>query len=383
MPWQKTDPMKERMRFVALAEAGLFSMTDLCERFGIARKSGYKWKERFDAEGPEGLIDRNRAPHHCPQKTSDEVSEAIIEMRRKHPSWGPRKLLRVLEDRRPELHLPAPSTAGVILAREGLVSGRPHRQHIKHPYTPAIEASEPNAVWTVDFKGEFRTGNGVPCYPLTIVDHYSRYLLGCRALPSTATHGARAAFERLFRDVGLPAAIRSDNGIPFASNGIYGLTTLSVWWIQLGIRLQRTMPRHPEQNGAHERMHRTLKAETARPPARNLKAQQRRFDEFRIEYNTERPHEAIGQCTPATLWAPSPRPYPERLPEPSYPGHFEVRHIKRFGEFKLHNQRVFLSTALAYCSIGLEETDDGIWSIYFCDVLLGRFDERTKRLCAS
>jgi transposase InsO family protein len=314
---------------------------------------------------------------------SEEIAELIVECRRKHPTWGPRKVLVVLSAKRPELVFPAASTAGALLSREGLVHGRQRRRLIKHPHEPVVEALEPNSVWTADFKGQFRMGDGAYCYPLTIADQYSRYLLGTVALRSTATAAVRRVFERTFRESGLPLAIRSDNGMPFAAAGVHGLSLLSVWWIQLGIVLQRIERGHPEQNGAHERMHRTLKAETARPPAGNQQAQQKLFDAFRLTYNTERPHEALGQKPPATQWTPSLRAFPNRLPAPSYPGHFEVRLVSSGGYFGFKRRQVFLSECLCHQHIGIEETGDGVWSIHFYDVLLARWDERTGRLCSG
>lgn len=238
----------------------------------------------------------------------------------------------------------------------------------------------PNAVWTADFKGQFRTGDGAYCYPLTVCDGCSRYLLACRGLPSVETLGARGVFERLFRDYGLPLRIRSDNGIPFATSALGRLSALSVWWIKLGITPELIEPSAPQQNGQHERMHRTLKAEATRPPSSTARGQQRRFDRFRLEYNTERPHEALGNATPSERYRPSPRAYPARLAEPEYPGHFQVRYVSRNGGVRWHNQWVNVSHVLAEEYVGLEEIEDGVWSVYFGPVLLGRFDERDLRI---
>jgi transposase InsO family protein len=374
--------VQERTRFVKDWRSGLWTMTELCERYAISRKTGYKILHRFEERGTEGLEDRSRAPHRCPHRTADEAIEAILEAKALHPWWGPRKLLRWIAARRPELALPARSTAHEWLDRLGLVQHRRSRRRWRHPGAEPAETTAPNDLWTADFKGQFPTGDGRLCYPLTIADQHSRYLLRCQALASVRTAEAQPVFERLFREVGLPGAIRHDNGAPFCSTAIHGLCSMSVWWIRLGIRQQRIEPAHPEQNGAHERMHRTLKQETTRPPAAHRQAQQRRFQRFRHEYNQERPHEALGDRTPASVWGPSPRPYPRRLPEPEYPGHFHPRLVSTAGTFRFQAQAVFLSQALAGDYVGLEETADGIWSIHFYDVLLGRLDERTLELCS-
>lgn len=380
MPWAETEPMKERMRFVADAERGLYSMTELCGRYGISRRTGYKWLDRYDANGPAGLLERSRAPGCCPHRIDASVAAAIVEARRQHPSWGPRKLLAWLDEHRPDLDLPAASTAGDLLKRRGLVAPRRRRRHWQHPGAPRVVTEAANDLWTTDFKGQFPTRDGRYCYPLTIADQHSRYLLACAALTSERTEETRPIFEQLFRDVGLPAAIQSDNGTPFCSTGIHGLSALSVWWIRLGIRPVRIEPSHPEQNATHERMHRTLKAETTRPPALNRLGQQRKFEVFRHTYNHERPHEALAQQPPARLWQPSEREYPRSLPEPEYPGHYLVRLVGSAGTIRLRGRQLFVSRALAHEHIGLEETAGGIWSIYFCNLLLAKFAEQDSRI---
>jgi transposase InsO family protein len=380
MPWAETEPMKERARFIADVEGGLYSMTELCERYGISRRTGYKWLERYEARGPAGLVDRSRAPGRCPHRVDARIATAIVEVRRAHPSWGPRKLRAWLEERRPDLILPAPSTIGDLLTRRGLVPPRRRRRHWQHPGPPAAGAAAANDLWTTDFKGQFPTRDGRYCYPLTIVDHHSRYLLGCTALTSVRAAETQPVFERLFREVGLPAAIQSDNGTPFCSVGLHGLSALNVWWIRLGIRHVRSQPSHPEQNGAHERMHRTLKAETTRPPALARRGQQRKFDAFRHTYNHERPHEALAQRPPARLWQPSARAYPGALPQPEYPGHHLVRLVGSAGTIGFRGHQLFLSRALNDERVGLEETADGVWSVHFCNLLLGKFSEQDFRI---
>lgn len=380
MPWQETAPMRERSKFIGLALSGLYSMRELGERFGVSRKTCYKWLERFDQSGGAGLQDRPRRPLSSPWATEAASVSALLESRKRHPTWGPRKLLVWLARRRPELVLPCASTAGDLLKRHGLVLPRRRRTKWRHPGQPTSIARHPNDLWAADFKGQFRTGDSQYCYPLTVTDQATRYLLRCRALSSVRTEHAQPVFERLFREVGLPVAIRTDNGAPFASTGIHGLCALNVWWLRLGIRHERIEPGSPQQNGAHERMHLTLKRDALRPPATNLRRQQASFDRFLAEYNDERPHEALGMRAPGALWAPSPRPFPRRLPEPAYPGHFLKRLVSNAGCMRFQTHQVFVSQALAQHWIGLEEKDDGVWGIYFYDVLLGRFDERDRRI---
>ena len=380
MPWAETSAVQERIRFIADYDSGLYTMTELCERFGVSRQTGYKWIHRYREEGAAGLDDRSRAPHRCPHRMSQAAERAIVAARRRHPTWGPRKLLAWLADRQPQLELPSPGRAAALLARKGLVKPRRRRRRRwEHPGRPRFETKAPNDLWTADFKGEFRLGTRDYCYPLTVADQHTRYLLGIKAMDGTDGYGVRERFERIFREVGLPRAIQTDNGSPFASQGIHGLSQLSVWWIELGIQPVRIQPSHPEQNGAHERMHRTLKAETARPPATNKRAQQRRFDRFRAIYNEERPHEALNQKPPASRWRPSPRAFPDRTPWPDYPRHFEVRVVSDAGSF-VWRRPMFIGSALAQKAIGLEPIDQGIWSVYFHNVLLGRFDEENLKL---
>ena len=378
MPWMETCSMKERMRLVARQETGLFTMVELCERYGVSRKTGYKWLGRFGEEGPEGLADRSRKPHRSPNKTPEEIEALLVEFRRRHPRWGADKILVVLGRRHPELELPARSTVAAILKREGLVTGRRRRRRRRHPGPPIKEVTTPNELWTADFKGQFKTRDGCWCYPLTVADEHTRYLLACDGMTSTKGKGVHATFKRLFREHGLPEGIRTDNGTPFVvSHAMHGLSSLSVWWIQLGIRPERIEPGKPQQNGRHERMHRTLKDETVCPPASSFRAQQKRFDAFREEFNTVRPHQALDQKTPGEAWWSSSRPYPDRILSPEYPGHYQLRKVDANGTIKFKGRILPLSTTLKHLRVGLEEIDDGTWSIYFYDVLLARFDERT------
>jgi len=380
MPWNRTDAVNERLRFVSAYLDGLFTMTELCARFGVTRQTGYTLIERYHADGLEGLKERSRAPKHCPHRMSEEHASLLLDFKRSHLNWGPRKIRSCLMERYPDLVLPAASTIGELFVHHGLVKHRRARRKVTHPGSRPLEAETPNQVWTADFKGQFKTGDGLYCYPLTVADAYSRYLLACAARYSVKQAEAQPIFEDLFRTYGLPEAIRTDNGAPFASPAFCGLSKLSVWWIKLGIRHDRIEPRRPEQNGAHERMHRTLKAEATRPPGANLSAQQLQLDRFRAEYNEERPHEGIQMRRPATLYGASPRQMPAKPPAPSYPGHFELRRVSNAGTFRFKKKQLFLSDTLLQELIGMEETDDGIWSVYFYDLLLCRIDERTMKL---
>ena len=380
MPWSETTPMDERLQFVADVRREREDMAVLCRRYGISRKTGYKWLARYAAHGAVGLAERSHRPHTCSHATAPDAVEALCELRRRHPTWGPKKLLAVLARRAPALALPALSTAAALLKRAGLVTAPRRRRTPGHPGRPTAPMDAPNAIWTADFKGEFRLRTGRYCYPLTVADGYSRFLLACHGLPSTATTGVQPVFRQLFREYGLPDRIRSDNGVPFATVALGRLSALSVWWVRLGILPDLIEPSSPAQNGRHERMHRTLKAEATRPPDAHARAQQRRFDTFRAEYNTERPHEALGQATPASWYAPSPRPYPERLPPLEYPAHCEVRRVSRNGGIRWHNHWVNVSHVLAEEYVAFEEIDDGLWSVTFGPLVLGRFDERQLRI---
>jgi putative transposase len=369
--------MEERLRFVLSHHEGFYTMTELCDRFGISRKTGYKWLARYQEGGYDGLIERSRAPHSIPHRTPEHIEQLLVKERKKHPDWGGRTLKAHLEQRTPELNLPAPSTITDVLKRHDLVEARQPRRRPVHPGVSPIEANAPNDVWTADYKGEFLLGNRRYCYPLTVCDARSRMLLGCKGLHSTEARGAMAAFKKLFEHNGLPLVIRTDNGIPFATRAIGGLSRLNVYWIKLGIRHDRIAPASPQQNGRHERMHRTLKLKTTRPPEKTMTAQQKRFDHFRHEYNFERPHHALEMATPSSIYVPSTKELPAKLPRPEYPGHLEVRRIGNVGTFKFKCKPIFLTNTLTGEDIGLEEIDDGIWSIYFYDVLLGRLDQAT------
>ena len=382
MPWKEIGPMQERVRFVVAYQSGLYGMSELCEAYGVSRKSGYKWLARWEAEGVAGLVERSRAPHSSPHTLDPVIREAIVRARKDHPSWGPVKLLPYLRRHSPQLadRLPAPSTAGELLKRCGLVEPRKRRARSSHPGAGSLQADAPNDVWCADFKGEFRTQDGQLCYPLTVSDANSRFLLACHGLTSTGSQDAQGVFERLFREAGLPTAIRSDNGCPFCSHALSGLSRLSVWWLKLGIDHQRIQPGKPQQNGRHERMHRTLKAETLRPPEADRQKQQERFDSFRREYNGLRPHQALDNETPSSLWTPSQRQMPPILPQPQYAGHLQVRSVRSNGFIRFKGKAWFVSELLVKERVGLEETDDGIWSLFFYNKLLAKLDEAGDKL---
>lgn len=380
MPWKVSGPMNDRMRFVVRLEQGE-RMTDLCREFGISRKTGYKFEERYKALGPIGLYDEPRAPERIPHRTSDEVVARIVGLKKEHPTWGPKKVKVELERREVGVRIPAPSTVGEILLRHGLVTRR-KRNHTTPPAFQERHGSKgPNDLWCVDFKGQFRLGSGDYCYPLTVTDHFSRYLIGCEGLDSTQGGPAKAVFQSLFQKYGLPDAIRTDNGPPFASRGLAGLTALSGYWLKLGIRLERIEPGHPEQNGRHERMHLTLKQATTRPAAKNMLQQQEQFDRFEKEFNNERPHEGIEMKRPADLYQPSSRSLPTEIREPEYPLHDQTRTVNRGGHvlFEGRGTSFFLGYALVGEVVGLREVDDGRWLVSFATLDLGTFDEKTRR----
>lgn len=380
MPWKVSGPMNERMRFVVRLEQGE-RMADLCREFGISRKTGYKFEERYKALGPIGLYDVPRAPERIPHRTSDEVVKRIVGLKKEHPTWGPKKVKAELERREVGVRVPAPSTVGEILLRHGLVTRR-KRNHGTPPAFQERHGSQgPNDLWCVDFKGQFRLGNRDYCYPLTVTDHFSRYLIGCEGLDGTQGAPAKVVFQSLFQKYGLPRSIRTDNGPPFASRGLAGLTSLSAYWMKLGIRLERIEPGHPEQNGRHERMHLTLKQETTRPAAENMLQQQERFDRFEKEFNNERPHEGIEMKRPADLYQPSSRSLPTEIPESEYPLHDQTRTVDSGGHvlFGGRGTSFFLSHALVGEVVGLREVDDGRWLVSFANLDLGYFDEKTRR----
>ena len=380
MPWSQTSPMDQRTQFIADYLRESLSTTDLCALYGVSRKTGYKWIDRYLRDGPAGLDERSCKPRGSPNQTDPEIVTAILEMRRRHPSWGPKKLLVLLCKGHPRWDFPARSTVCNILSRHGMVPKQRQRRRIGHPGKPASAILAPNDLWCADYKGQFKTGNGHYCYPLTVTDGYSRYLLGCQALDSTAVAGAKPVFTRLFKEYGLPMRIRTDNGVPFATTTLARLSALSAWWVRLGVMPELIEPGKPQQNGRHERMHRTLKDETTRPAAGSLSAQQRKFNHFRDEFNNERPHEALDLQTPASQYQPSLREMPNKIPPLEYPDRFEVRYVSGNGGIRWNRSWVNVSSVCIGEYVGFEEIDDGIWNVYFGPLKLGRFDERHMRI---
>lgn len=370
--------MDERVALIADWRRQEWTMTELAARYGIGRKTAYKWVERYAADPAGGLVERSRAPHAHGRAVDAEMREAVLALRRRHPHRGPKKLRAMLQRRDPDRRWPAASTIGDWL-RDAHLSAPQRRVRSVMPLTqPLATAHAPNDVWTADFKGWFRTQDGTRCDPLTIADACSRYVLCCRIV-APSERGVRPWFDRTFREYGLPRALRTDNGSPFATTGAGQLSHLAVWWLKLGIQLDRIDPGHPEQNGRHERFHLTLQQETASPPAATAAAQQRRFDRMCREFNRERPHEALGQRPPADVYTASPRPYPGRLEDPWYDATHQVRRVKPNGVIRWHGDLVFVSEAVRGELVGLSETDHGDWTVRFMHVELGRIDRTTRR----
>jgi transposase InsO family protein len=379
MPWKESSVMDERMRFVIRLKEGE-SMASLCREFGISRKTGYKIVDRYEECGLEGLSDRSKRPHRYANQLPPQVEAEIVAAKREKPHWGARKIRERLLRRLPhEIKVPARSTIHAIMDRHGLVS-RTRRSRTQAEGTLLSAGISPNDLWCTDYKGEFQLGNKSYCYPLTVTDHASRYLLLCEAMESNKEATAFTAFERLFYERGLPLAIRSDNGVPFASpNGLFNLSKLSVWWLRLGISIERIKPGHPQQNGRHERMHLTLKKEATRPAGTNILQQQATFDAFIREFNNERPHEALAMKYPAEVYSRSSRAY-QGIPEPHYPFHDRAVMVTNCGRLCLYRKKINLSTSLAGQYVGIKEVDDGIWLVSFMQYDLGYIDLEEKAL---
>lgn len=382
MPWCERSPMDHRLQLVRDYQSGLFTMTELAEQYGISRKTGYKWVDRAAGAEPTvaDLTDRSRRPHRSPEATPPAVVQALLAVRKRHPHWGARKLLAVAAKQHAHLRWPTRSTVCALLTRAGLVTARRRRAPaVGHAPSVLVPITAPNQTWTTDFKGEFRTGDHRYCYPLTLRDGFSRFVLRCDGLLARTSEDTRRRFQRAFAEYGLPDRIRSDNGTPFAGIGLGRLSRLAIWWMRLGIVPERIAPGHPEQNGSHEQFHAVLDAETARPPAAHLRAQQRRFDRFRVEYNEDRPHESLADQPPASCYRRSSRPLPATLPPVLYPGHMEIRRVSSVGAISWRGP-VFVSETLEGEDLGFEAVDDGIWTVFFGTVALARFDERHRRI---
>lgn len=383
MPWMEDSKVEQRLQFILKVRQEGIPIKQACQHFDISRPTGYKWLDRYDEEGIEGLKDRSRAPDTIPHKTDEQTEEAICALRQQYPQFGPKKLRAWLCREHPDANWPAASTIGDILKRNGLIEERKTRDKTP-PYTePLGEATSPNSIWSADFKGQFELADGSLCYPLTITDNYSRMLLGCKALPSTKGQPVEAYMQTVFAEWGLPEAIRTDNGAPFASRAPHGLAQLSAWWTALGITHQRCEPGKPQQNGRHERMHLTLKQDTTRPAAETMAAQQSAFDRFQTFFNQLRPHEAIDQQTPASIHSRSPRRMPETLESLRYPHCDVTRTVKSNGYIKFGNTKIYVTEALGRFTVGLTETDVDVWVVSFADTHIGVFESGETSMTAS
>ena len=379
MPWQKTNHVNERQRFLNAWLTGRHTIAALCRGFGISRKTGHKWIDRLKTEGMSDLNDRSRAPHQQASQIPGVVIQVLLDTKYVFPDWGPRKVVEYLKRTQPDICWPAHSTVSNIFAHHGLVKARGHR-HYKSPArtAPLSHASDSNCVWSVDFKGDFLMGDQNRCYPLTVFDNYSRYLLDCKGLHSTKSGPVISAFERLFIEYGLPEYVRSDNGSPFASTRIGGLSRFSVWLLKRGVMPERIRPGCPQENGRHERFHRSLKA--AVPPKGNLSAQQRAFNKYRHSYNNYRPHEALNDAPPISRYQKSLRSYTGHEIEFVYPDHFEIRKVRADGNMKWKQQLLYVANLLAGEHIGLEPVEEGRWMVYLSTLKLGVLDEQEKRI---
>jgi len=374
MPWKESRVVDQRLQFLSAYQRKEATVTDLCYEFGISRPTAYKWINRYKEAGPEGLLDLSRKPHGCAHTTPEEIENEVLALRKRFPSWGARKLKAKLERMSPRVGWPAVSTIGQILSRAGLTNPQRKRRRVT-PFTePFAEVTAPNQLWCMDFKGNFRLGNGSRCDPFTITDAYSRYLIRCQAVTRMDLAHVGAVCDAAMREYGVPERIRTDNGAPFSGTGILGLSKLSLRWLRLGIIHERIQPGCPHQNGRHERMHRTLKEETTQPPANSVTGQQRKFDHFRLEFNYERPHEALNDETPGTLYQPSARIFPHALPEYVYPRGFLTRKVNNSGDMSWKHGRVFVSEVFRGEEIGLELMEEGIYRTFFCDLEVGQFD---------
>lgn len=380
MPWKETSAMDQRVQFIGDWLSGRYSKIDLCEFYGISRPTGDKWINRYHRFGPDGLKELSRAARHHPNAVAAELRERIIQYKLQHQYFGPKKVMDGLRREEPSVSWPADSTAGEILKRAGLVSAHRRRWHVPAHSSPLAHSDAPNTVWSADFKGDFMLGDGQRCYPLTISDNFSRYLLQCRGLAYPTLAGVQPWFEWVFREYGLPEAIRTDNGAPFASLAVGGLSRLSAWWIRLGIRPERIKPGRPDQNGRHERMHKTLKEATVEPPAMRLQDQQQRFDAFIEEYNRERSHESLKRRTPSELFTASAKNYPAKLAKVEYEPGTTVRKVRQNGEIKWKGALIYVSEVLAKEALGMCQIDEFQWEIRYSFHLLGILDERTNKI---
>ncbi|MHB8111805.1 MAG: integrase core domain-containing protein [Syntrophorhabdaceae bacterium] len=380
MPWKVINQMGLKIQFIDDWNAGYSSITVLSQRYGVSRPTIYKWLKRYEQQGIEGLKDQSRAPKRCPHRTSKDILDLVIAEKLKNRKRGPRKVRAQLKRKHPDLELPAVSTIAYWLEKEGLVERRKRRLHVP-PYTkPFSECNAPNDVWSIDYKGQFHMKNGMVCYPLTLSDNYSRFLLCCQALEGPRYDPTRRCMESIFREYGLPAAIRSDNGTPFAGRCIGGLSRLMIWLILLGITPERIRKGCPQENGRHERMHRTLKSDVLDSIAVNLKEQQKAFDLYRHDYNTDRPHESLHDRTPSDYYKKSNRSYVEHPHPPNYGSDYLVRNVHLGGEIRFMNLAFYLTELLTGLPVGLKEIEDGLWQIRFSFYTLGTIDLRKNKI---
>jgi transposase InsO family protein len=374
MPWKESRIVDQRLQFLSSYQKKEMSLSDLCREFGVSRPTGYRWINRYKEVGPEGLLDRSRKPHGCSHATSEATENAILALRSKHPSWGARKLKARLEKVQPRVNWPAASTFGNILHRAGLTNPKQKRRRTTPCSEPFSEVTAPNQLWCMDFKGYFSTGDGTRCDPFTITDAHSRYLIRCQTVSRMDLSQVVAVCEAAMREYGMPARIRTDNGAPFAGNGLLGLSKLSLSWTKMGIVHERIQPGRPQQNGRHERMHRTLKEDTTKPPALTLRLQQKKFDRFRQIFNHERPHEGLNNETPASLYQRSSIMFPRVLTPFTYPRGFQTRRVNTSGDISWHKDRVFISQVFSFEDLGFEEMDEEIFRVYFREIELGELD---------
>lgn len=379
MPWKGVTVSEQRKRFLEDYLLNYYSITELADRFSVSRTTAHKWIKRYQEYGQSGFHEHSRRPLSCPWQTDAAIVEEVVGLRKAHPRWGPRKLLDLMDRRAPRRELPSVSTAARILLREGLVKPR-HRYRRAHPGCPKSIPQAPNDIWGADYKGQFRLKNGTYCFPLTVSDLATRYVLGVDAHPAISLERTFVHFKGLFETYGLPNRIRTDNGVPFAASALARLSQLSVWFIKLGIYPELIEPGKPNQNGVHERMHRTLKQEATIPPASSLRGQQREFDRFREEFNQERPHEALGMKRPGEVYQASARTMPRRIEPYEYPGHYLVRRVSRAGTIRVLRRQIFVSNTLQEDYVGLEEVDDGVYDLHFCFYQIGRYDLKQNRI---
>jgi transposase InsO family protein len=379
MPWKVSSVVDQRLQFLSSYQREEMSVTDLCHEFGISRPTAYRWINRYKEVGPEGLLDLSRRPHSCSHATPDAVVNAILSLRAKYPSWGARKLKARLEKIEPGVGWPAASTFGSILSRAGLTSPTKKKRRTTPYSEPFSEVTAPNQLWCMDFKGYFMTGDGTRCDPFTITDAHSRYLIRCQVVSRMDLSQVRAICEAAMREYGLPARIRTDNGAPFAGTGLLGLSKLSLGWMKMGIVHERIQPGRPQQNGRHERMHRTLKVDTASPPAATLRLQQKRFDRFRHVFNHVRPHEGLNNETPGSLYQPSTKMFPRAVAEYIYPNGFVTRRVNNSGDISWQKDRVFISEVFRFEELGLEEVEEDFYKVFFREVEIGEFDVEALR----